>query len=66
VQLCEAHLEGRHRIEIVDVMTDAATAYRNGILVTPTLILVEPRPRVTLLGSLDDSRQVLAALRLDR
>ena len=65
-QLCEAHLEGRHRIEIVDVMTDAATAYRNGVLVTPTLILVEPRPRVTLLGSLNDGRQVLAALRLVR
>jgi circadian clock protein KaiB len=65
-RLCEAHLQGRHRIEIVDVMTDAAAAYRNGVLVTPTLILVEPRPRVTLLGSLDDSRQVLAALRLGR
>ena len=54
------------RIEIVDVMTDAATAHRNGVLVTPTLLLIEPRPRVTLLGSLNDEGQVLAALRLGR
>ena len=64
--LCEEHLKGRHRIEVVDVMKDASTAHRNGVLVTPTLLLIEPRPRVTLLGSLSDSRQVLAALRLGR
>ncbi len=29
---------------------------RNGVLVTPTLLLIEPRPRVTLLGSLNDER----------
>jgi circadian clock protein KaiB len=65
-RLCEEHLKGRHRIEIVDVMRDAVTAHRNGVLVTPTLILVEPRPKVTLLGSLTDNAQVLAALRLSR
>lgn len=64
--LCEEHLKGRHRIEVVDVMKDASTAHRDGVLVTPTLLLIEPRPRVTLLGSLNDSRQVLAALRLGR
>ena len=65
-RLCEEYLGGRHRIEIVDVMTDAATAHKNGVLVTPTLLLIEPRPRVTLLGSLNDEGQVLAALRLGR
>ena len=65
-RLCQEHLKGRHKIEIVDVMRDAATAHKNGVLVTPTWILIEPRPRVTLLGSLNDDRQVLAALRLDR
>jgi circadian clock protein KaiB len=65
-RLCEERLKGRHRIEVIDVMTDAATAYRNGVLVTPTLLLIEPRPRVTLLGSLNDEGQVLAALRLGR
>ncbi len=65
-RLCGEHLKGRHQIEVVDVMTDTATAYRNGVLVTPTLLLIAPRPRVTLLGSLNDEGQVLAALRLGR
>ena len=65
-RLCGEYLKGRHRIEVVDVMTDAATAHKNGVLVTPTLLLIEPRPRVTLLGSLNDEGQVLAALRLGR
>jgi circadian clock protein KaiB len=65
-RLCDEHLKGRHKIEIIDVMRDAAAAHANGVLVTPTLILIEPRPRVTLLGSLTDNGQVLAALRLSR
>jgi circadian clock protein KaiB len=65
-RVCADHLDGRHRIEIIDVLRNAASAYEEGVLVTPTLILIEPRPRVTLLGSLSDKRQVLAALRLGR
>jgi hypothetical protein len=34
------------------------------VLVTPTLILVKPLPKVTLLGNLNDTAQVLGALRL--
>jgi circadian clock protein KaiB len=63
-RLCEEHLKGRYKIETVDVLKDAAAAHKNNVLVTPTLILIEPRPKVTLLGNLNDSRQVLAALRL--
>jgi circadian clock protein KaiB len=64
--LCEKHLQGRYQIEIVDVLKDASTAHKNNVLVTPTLILIEPPPKVTLLGNLNDIRQVLAALRLAR
>jgi hypothetical protein len=34
------------------------------VLVTPTLILIKPFPKVTVFGNLSDTRQVLAALRL--
>lgn len=64
VRLCEEHLKGRFKIETVDVLQDAATAYRDNVLLTPTLILVKPRPKVTVLGNLSETRQVLAALRL--
>lgn len=63
-RLCKEHLTGRHEIIIVDVLKDAATAYTHHVLVTPTLILLKPLPKVLLLGNLSDTRHVLAALRL--
>lgn len=63
-RLCEDHLKGRYEIETVNVLKDAATAHKNNVLVTPTLILIKPHPKVTVFGNLSDTRQVLAALRL--
>ena len=63
-RLCEGHIKGRFKIDVVDVLKDAAAAHKNNVLVTPTLILIKPLPKVTLLGNLNDTRQVLAALRL--
>lgn len=64
-RLCEAHIKGRYKIHTVDVLEDGDVAYRNNVLVTPTLILIRPLPKVTLFGNLHDTRQVLAALRLN-
>ena len=63
-RLCEEHLKGRYQIETVDVLKNPAAAQENNVLVTPTLILLRPRPKVTVFGNLSDTRQVLAALRL--
>ena len=63
-RLCEEHIKGRYKIHAVDVLKDAAAAHKNNVLVTPTLILIKPHPRVTVLGNLSDTRQVLGALRL--
>ena len=62
--LCQEHLNGHCTIETVDVVKDFQAAVRDNILVTPALVLVAPRPRVTVLGNLSDSPKVLAALRL--
>ena len=64
VRLCNAHLPGRFEIHTVDVLKNAEAAYRHSVIVTPTLILVRPLPKVTLFGTLRDPGQVLAALRL--
>ena len=64
-RLCEEHLKGRYEIETVNVLKNAATAHKNNVLVTPTLILIKPHPKVTVIGNLGDTRQVLAALRLN-
>ncbi len=63
-RLCEEHLKGRYKIEIVDVLEDAAAAIKANVLVTPTLILIASDPKVTVLGNLSDTGRVLAALRL--
>jgi len=63
-RLCETHIKGRYKIDAVDVLKDAAAAHKNHVLVTPTLILIKPLPKVTVLGNLNDTWQVLAALRL--
>jgi circadian clock protein KaiB len=63
-RLCEEHIKGRYKIDTLDVLKDATAAYKNNVLVTPTLILIKPLPKVTVLGNLNDTRQVLAALRL--
>jgi circadian clock protein KaiB len=62
-RLCEQHIKGRYKIDTVDVLKDAAAAHKNNVLVTPTLILIKPLPKVTILGNLNDTRLVLAALR---
>ena len=64
VRLCDEHIAGRYKIHTVDVLKDATAAYDHHVLVTPTLILIKPLPKVTLYGSLRDLRQVAAALRL--
>lgn len=64
-RLCEEHLSGRYQIKTVDVLKNAAAAHKNNVLVTPTLILIKPFPKVTVFGNLSDTRRVLAALRLN-
>ena len=63
-RLCATHIKGHHKINTVDVLKDAASAHKNNVLVTPTLILIKPLPKVTILGNLSDTGQVLGALRL--
>jgi circadian clock protein KaiB len=65
VRLCDRHIPERYEIRTVDVLKHADAAYRNGVIVTPTLILIKPLPKVTLFGTLRDPGQVLAALRLN-
>ena len=57
-------MQGRCELTVFDVCKDFATALEHGILLTPTLLLLSPPPRVTIIGNLSDTEQVLGALRL--
>lgn len=60
--LCHARLAGRHRIEIVDVFGHADRALADGIVMTPTLMRLEPGPSRRVIGTLNDADHVLAVL----
>ena len=64
LRICHEHLNGCNDIQIVDVLQDFSKAIDHGIIVTPTLILMQPEPRVTIYGNLNDTGKVMAALRL--
>jgi len=63
-RLQETHLKMPHKKEIVDVLEDFQAALENNVLVTPCLILASPLPKVTVFGNLNDTKRVVAALRL--
>jgi circadian clock protein KaiB len=63
-RLCEERLQGRYELRVVDVLEDYQTALEYNVLVTPCLVMVEPRPRVAIAGVLRDRDKVYAALRL--
>ena len=63
-RLQQTYLKRPHKKEIVDVLEDFQTALENNVLVTPCLILASPLPKVTVFGNLNDTKRVVAALRL--
>ena len=56
---------GEADIEIIDVLRDPDRGLRDGILVTPMLVKIEPLPERRLLGSLRDRQILLAVLGLE-
>lgn len=51
-------------LEIVDCLQEPLRTLREGVLVTPTLVRLQPEPIQTIIGSLSDSERVLEALGL--
>lgn len=51
-------------LEIIDCIREPQRALQDGVLVTPTLLKVEPAPVETVIGTLSDTRKVALALGL--
>lgn len=62
--LCQAHLAGRHEIEIVDVYREPKRALADGIFMTPTLVKLAPSPVRTIVGTLSQPQPLLQAIGL--
>jgi len=62
--LCDAQLPGRHEIEVVDVFGYPDRALVDRIVMTPTVIRVQPGPIRRVVGTLQATDDVAAALGL--
>ena len=51
-----------YALEVIDCLREPMRALQEGILVTPTLVRLEPEPVQTIVGSLSNGRRVLEAL----
>lgn len=63
-RLCEQHLPGKYRLEIIDLMENPSRAQRDQILAIPTLIRKVPQPIRKVIGDLSNTDRVLVGLDL--
>jgi circadian clock protein KaiB len=61
-RLLEPYGPGAYVVEIVDCLMHPLRALQEGVLVTPTLVRLEPGPVRTIVGSLSDGPRVLETL----
>jgi circadian clock protein KaiB len=64
--VCEQHLAGRYRIEVIDLLEHPELAAGDQILAIPTLVRRLPPPVKRLIGNLADTERVLVGLDLRR
>jgi len=62
--ICQTYLPDQHRIELVDVFREPKRALEDRILMTPTLVRLEPSPSGRIIGNLSQTQFVLQALGL--
>jgi circadian clock protein KaiB len=60
--MCRQYLDHNHRLEIIDILEDPLRALSDGVLITPTLIKVSPKPATKVVGNLSEKSAVLHAL----
>ena len=63
-RLCEEHLAGRYRIEIIDLLQNPQLAKGDQIFALPTLVRKLPPPMKKIIGDLSNTERVLVGLDL--
>lgn len=62
--ICQEHLKGAYKLEVVDILEHPQRALDEGVLVTPSLAKLSPRPAANVVGNLSDKSKVMLALGL--
>ena len=61
-RLCEEHLAGRYRVEVIDLVKNPQLARGDQILAIPTLVRRLPEPMRKIIGDLSNQERVLVGL----
>jgi circadian clock protein KaiB len=60
--ICEEHLKGRYRIEVIDLLKNPQLAQGDQIFAIPTLVRKLPEPIMKIIGDLSNTERVLVGL----
>ena len=63
-KICEEHLAGRYKIEVVDLMQHPQLAAGDQIIAIPTLVRKLPEPLRRVVGDLSNTERTLVGLQL--
>lgn len=63
-RLCEDHLQGKYRLEVVDLLENPHLAQTDQIVAIPTLVRKLPEPIRKIIGDLSNRERVLVGLEL--
>jgi circadian clock protein KaiB len=63
-KICEEHLAGKYRIEVVDLLQNPQLAKGDQIMAIPTLVRKLPEPIRKIIGDLSNAERVLVGLQL--
>lgn len=63
-KICEEHLAGQYRIEVIDLLENPKLAQGDQILAIPTLVRKLPIPVRKIIGDLSNTERVLVGLDL--
>jgi circadian clock protein KaiB len=61
-KICEEHLKGQYRIEVIDLLQNPQLAQGDQILAIPTLVRKLPEPIKKIIGDLSSTERVLVGL----
>jgi circadian clock protein KaiB len=63
-KLCEAHLAGKYRIEVIDLLKNPQLSRDDQIVAIPTLVRSLPTPIRKIIGDLSNRERTLVGLQL--
>jgi circadian clock protein KaiB len=64
-KICEEHLAGQYKIEVIDLSQNPSLARQDQILALPTLVRQLPPPVKKIIGDLSNKERVLVGLEIE-